>query len=73
MGENMYQSNRDYKYEKKDEGCNIYITVNCETNEKNDKKPCFGSIDVDKWSKDCDGCNVYITINCAHEERKYDK
>lgn len=70
MGENMYPSTRDYKCEKKDECCNIYVTVNCENSEKNEKKPCY---DADKWSKDCDGCNVTIIINCGHEDKKYDK
>jgi hypothetical protein len=41
MGENIYQANRDYKYDKKDDGCNIYITMNCENNEKNEDNLVF--------------------------------
>jgi hypothetical protein len=71
MGESIYPC-RDYKCEKKVEGCNVYITINCEKNEKPEPKPCYGNVDSDKWSKDCDGCNVYITVNCSEEDRKYD-
>lgn len=66
----MYPINKDYKFEKKDECCNIYITVNCE---KSEKKPCYASIDTDKWSRDNEDCNVNIIINCCHEEKKHDK
>jgi hypothetical protein len=75
MGEYMSQENRK-PCEKKETGCNVYITVICGEKKKNEQygkyNPCEQAEKDGKKEIGCDGCNVYITVICDGEKKDRD-
>jgi hypothetical protein len=73
MGELIGQENRK-PCDKKEAGCNVYITVICGEKKKDDHYGKYNAYEPEekdgKKEMSCDGCNVYITVKCDGCDKK---